>query len=187
MPRKGVDRTLEAVAALASEFPDLVYVVAGDGPQRAELERRASAPDLAGRVRLLGDVEDADVPALHRLAEVFLLPSRREAGDEVEGFGVSLVEASASGLPVIGGRSGGIPEAVLEGGTGLLVDPDEPASIARALRRLLEDRELARRLGRRGREEVVRHFNWDRAAAEAWQVVEEAAGGVRLSPVARQT
>ena len=175
MPRKGVDRTLEAIASLAPEFPDLVYLVAGDGPQRPELERRASAPDLAGRIRLLGDVEDADVPALHRLADVFLLPSRRESGDEVEGFGVSLVEASASGLPVIGGRSGGIPEAVLDGETGLLVDPDEPASIARALRRLLDDRELAGRLGRRGREEVERYYNWDRAAGEVWALLEEVA------------
>ncbi|HEY7530520.1 MAG TPA: glycosyltransferase family 4 protein [Gemmatimonadota bacterium] len=176
MPRKGVDRTLEAVAQLAAELPDLVYVVAGDGPQRPELERRASAPDLAGRVRLLGDVEDPDVPALHRLADVFLLPSRREPGDEVEGFGMSLVEASASGLPVIGGRSGGVPEAVREGETGLLVDGDDPRSIAAALRRLLEDPELRRRLGHAGRREVERTLNWDRAAAEAWGVVEDVAG-----------
>jgi phosphatidylinositol alpha-1,6-mannosyltransferase len=175
MPRKGVDRTLEAVAALAPEFPDLVYVVAGDGPQRAELERRAAAPDLAGRVRFTGEVEDADVPALHRLADVFLLPSRREAGDEVEGFGMALVEAGASGLPVIGGRSGGIPEAVVEGETGLLVDGGDPRAIAGALRRLLEDAELARRLGAGGRREVERRLNWERAAAEAWGIVQEVA------------
>jgi phosphatidylinositol alpha-1,6-mannosyltransferase len=176
LPRKGVDRTLEAVAALAPHFPDLVYLVVGDGHHRATLESRAAAPDLAGRVRFLGWVEDADLPVYYRMAELFLLPSRRDPGIEVEGFGLVLSEAGASGIPVIGGDSGGASEAVVEGETGLLVDPEDPREIAATLRRLLEDRALAERLGRGGREAVLRYFNWDRAAAEAFSIVREAAG-----------
>lgn len=174
-PRKGVDRTLEALTTLA-EFPDLVYVVAGSGSMAGELERRAVALGLGGRVRFQDDVADADLPAYYRMADVFLLPSRREPGDEVEGFGIVLSEAGASGIPVVGGRSGGVPEAVIEGETGLLVDPEDPRAIAAALHRLLLDRPLAERLGRGGRVAVERYFNWDRAAAQAWQVVCEVAG-----------
>ncbi|MBA2564610.1 MAG: glycosyltransferase family 4 protein [Gemmatimonadetes bacterium] len=182
--RKGIDRTLEAISVLGAAFSDLVYVVAGEGPQSEALARRSSAPDLAGRIRFLGHVPDAELPAWYRMAEVFLLPSRRELGDEVEGFGIAALEASASGVPVIGGRSGGVPEAVAEDRTGLLVEPRDPRSIASALRRLLTDTGLAARLGRGGREAVLRHFNWDRAAAEAWDVVEAIAAGVpRRAPV----
>lgn len=173
--RKGVDRALEAVAALVPEFPDLVYVVVGDGSQRSALERRAAAPDLAGRVRFVGWVGDEELPAFYRLGEVFLLPSRRERGDEAEGFGIVLSEAGASGVPVIGGDSGGVRDAVRDGETGLLVDPESSDAVAGALRRLLGDPVLAERLGRGGREWVERYYNWDRAAREAWAIVEEVA------------
>ncbi len=172
--RKGADRMLEAVAVLAPELPDLVCVVAGEGPHRAGLETRAAAYDLRGRVRFAGRVADRDLPALYRAADVFLLPSRRVGADEVEGFGIVLCEASASGKPVIGGRAGGVPEAVIEGETGLLVDPDDPRAIAEALRAVLTDRTLAARLGEGGRRAVLSYFNWDRAAGEAWAIVCEA-------------
>ncbi len=175
--RKGVDRALDAVAALAPELPDLVYVVAGEGPGRAALEARSSAGDLAGRVRFVGYLPDAELPACYRMADVFLLPSRCDGADEVEGFGIALSEASASGLPVIGGRAGGVPEAVIEGETGLLVDPDDPREIAGALRTILSEATLAERFGAAGRAAVQRYFNWDRAAADAWAIAREAAEG----------
>lgn len=184
-PRKGIDRTLEAVATLAAEFPELVYVVVGEGTQRAALEARAAAPDLAGRVRFVGHLTDGDLPSCYRLAELFLLPSRHTRGDEVEGFGIALTEASASGLPVIGGRAAGVPEAVIEGQTGLLVDPEDPRAIADAARAILTDATLAARLGAAGREMVQRYLNWDRAAGEAWSVVREVAEA-RPRPAARR-
>jgi phosphatidylinositol alpha-1,6-mannosyltransferase len=184
--RKGIDRALEAVAALAATFPDLVYVVVGEGPRRAALEARAGAPDLSGRVHFVGRAADGELPALYRMADVFLLPSRREGAEDVEGFGLALSEASASGLPVIGGRAGGVPEAVLEGETGLLVTPEDPREIAGALRALLADPPLAARLGAGGRAAVQRYFNWDRAAAEAWAIAREAADG-RPSVAARRS
>jgi phosphatidylinositol alpha-1,6-mannosyltransferase len=180
-PRKGIDGALEAVAALAGEAPDLIYLVVGEGSQRPALEARARRADLAGRVRFVGHVSDDELPAFYRLAEVFLLPGRREEPDEVEGFGIALCEAAASGLPVIGGASGGIPEAMEAGRTGLLVDGRDPRSIAAALLALLADRELAERLGCAGREAVLRYLNWDRAASEAWAIVREAGGRPRAA------
>ncbi|MFN2432596.1 MAG: glycosyltransferase family 4 protein, partial [Gemmatimonadota bacterium] len=185
--RKGMDAALEAVASLAGEFPDLVYVVAGAGPRNEDLRRRASSADLAGRVLFLGDVADDELPALYRAAELFLLPSRREAGDEVEGFGLVLLEASATGLPVVGGRSGGVADAVLEGETGILVDPASSADLARAMRALLADPGLAARLGGGGRDAVLRRFNWDRAAGEVQGILAELAGeGNRRRPWRRR-
>jgi phosphatidylinositol alpha-1,6-mannosyltransferase len=84
----------------------------------------------------------------------------------VEGFGISLVEASACGLPVIAGRSGGIPEAVRDGKTGLLVDAERPEAVAGTLRQVLRDRELAARLGAAGRHAVETYYNWDRVVAD---------------------
>jgi phosphatidylinositol alpha-1,6-mannosyltransferase len=103
---------------------------------------------------------------------VFVLASGRH-GLLVEGFGIACVEASACGLPVIGSRSGGIPEAVREGETGLLVDPDDPAAVAGAAVRLLEDEALRRRLGAAGREAVERYYNWDRVTADLIRIDRE--------------
>jgi phosphatidylinositol alpha-1,6-mannosyltransferase len=120
---------------------------------------------LDDAVRLLGFVPDAELPALYNAADCFVLASRRY-DLLVEGFGISVVEASASGLPVIGSRSGGIPEAVREGETGLLVDSDDPAALAAAAIRLLGDEALRRRMGAAGRVAVERYYNWDRVAAD---------------------
>ena len=91
----------------------------------------------------------------------------------VEGFGISLAEASACGIPVVAGRSGGIPEAVRDGETGMLVDAERPDAVAEALRGLLADEALRRRLGAGGRRAVVEHYNWDRVAADLARIGHE--------------
>lgn len=165
---KGIDTGLRVLAALRHEFPDLRYAVVGSGIQLAQLEALARDLELAGRVHFLTDVPDADLPALYNAAEIYLGLSRTTEL-MAEGFGISLSEASASGIPVIGGASGGIPDAVLEGQTGLLVDPDRPEPAIDAVRALLNDRELGRRLGAGGRHAAERYFNWDRVSAELYQ------------------
>jgi phosphatidylinositol alpha-1,6-mannosyltransferase len=96
--------------------------------------------------------------------------------ERVEGFGISLVEASACALPVVAGKSGGVSEAVKDGVTGLLVDPGEPAQIGAALRRLLEDRELRLRLGASGRRAVESYYNWNRVASDIEDLAQEFRG-----------
>jgi phosphatidylinositol alpha-1,6-mannosyltransferase len=124
---------------------------------------------VASRVRFLTDVPDADLPGLYNSAEIYLGVSR-PAELMMEGFGISLSEASACGIPVVGGSSGGIPDAVIEGETGLLVDARTPAAVIDAVRLLLLDRSLARRLGDGGRKAVESYFNWDRVASDVQRI-----------------
>jgi phosphatidylinositol alpha-1,6-mannosyltransferase len=162
---KGIDTVIRALPAIRAVFPGARYAVAGIGSRQSALEELAAELGLGDAVRLLGFVPDDALPALYTAADVFVLVSRRY-DLLVEGFGISLVEASASGLPVIASRSGGIPEAVREGETGFLVEPDDPASVAATAIRLLGDEALRRRMGAAGRTAVQTHYNWDRVAAD---------------------
>jgi phosphatidylinositol alpha-1,6-mannosyltransferase len=123
-PHKGVDMVLRALPAIIARAPDVGYVVAGKGPEREKLKKLAHKIGVAERVRFLGEVSERDLPALYNLASVYVGASRRAERLGVEGFGISLVEASACGLPVVAGRSGGIPDAVRDGETGFLIPPD---------------------------------------------------------------
>jgi phosphatidylinositol alpha-1,6-mannosyltransferase len=138
---------------------------------------------LDGRVRFLTGVPDADLPALYNLAQVSVGVSRRTA-QSVDSFGLSLAEAQSSGVPVVAGRSGGVPEAVRNGETGLLVEPESAEETADAIRTLLRDPERAQRLGQAGRREIERFYNWDRATKELVAIAEEFAGAGAADVVA---
>ncbi|MDQ7857872.1 MAG: glycosyltransferase [Armatimonadota bacterium] len=131
-----------------------VLLLVGDGPLRADLEARCRAAGLAGRVVLTG-VRD-DVPAVLRRADVFVLASRWE------GLPLAIIEAMMSGLPIVATTVGGVPEVVVEGETGLLVSPQDPEALARALERLLGDGALRHRMGAAGRQRALREFAADR-------------------------
>jgi phosphatidylinositol alpha-1,6-mannosyltransferase len=169
---KGIDTVLRVMAMLGNEFPDLRYAIVGSGPRLAQLQDLARTLGVADRVHLLTSVPDEDLPALYNNAEIYLGVSR-PVELMIEGFGLSLTEASACGIPVIGGLSGGIPDAVREGETGLLVDPEHPEAVVNAVRLLLRDSEQARRLGAGGRKAVESFFNWDRVVADVVRIGEE--------------
>jgi phosphatidylinositol alpha-1,6-mannosyltransferase len=114
-----------------------------------------------------------DLPDIYALADVFVMLSREQLETcDVEGFGLVFLEASACAKPVIGGRSGGIPDAIVDGVTGLLVNPHDPEDIANALARLLMHRDLATRLGQQGRSWVVKYFSWGRAADQVQGILQ---------------
>ncbi|HEY3279590.1 MAG TPA: glycosyltransferase family 4 protein [Gemmatimonadales bacterium] len=159
---KGVDTAIKAVAECRRGGLDVSYLVVGAGKQRAAYGRLAEELRIADAVRFVGNVPDQDLPALLNLGAAYIGVSRRADGTRVEGFGVALAEASACGIPVIAGQSGGLAEAVRDGETGLVVDPDEPTVVAAALKRLLGDQLLARRLGQGGRKAIETYYNWDR-------------------------
>jgi phosphatidyl-myo-inositol dimannoside synthase len=161
-PYKRVDTALRAVAQCRKDGIDLNYLVVGSGKKRKEYQRLAQELDIAGHVRFVGNVPEAELPAVFNLATVYVGASRRADGSRVEGFGVALAEASACGLPVIAGQSGGLAEAVHDGETGFVVNPDEPEAVAAALKRLFGDQLLARRLGQAGRKAIETYYNWDR-------------------------
>jgi phosphatidyl-myo-inositol dimannoside synthase len=169
---KGADTGLRVMAALRDTHPDLGYLVVGSGPQQPQLEALAGELGVRDRVRFLTDVPDDDLPALYNCAEIYLGLSR-PAGLLMEGFGISLVEASASGIPVVAGRAGGVPDAVEDGVTGFLVDSSDPATVVESVRSVLGNTELALRLGRNGRRAVEEYFNWDRVAAEVRKTGDE--------------
>jgi phosphatidylinositol alpha-1,6-mannosyltransferase len=162
---KGIDTALRALAQLAPRYPDLAYAVVGYGDDLAAMEQLSLSLGLAERVRFLTQVPDADLPQLYNCAEIYLGLSRY-MDERVEGFGISLVEASASGLPVIAGNSGGVADAVRDDVTGILVDPERPDLVCAAVRRLLDNRELGLQLGAAGREAVQNYYNWNRVAED---------------------
>ena len=170
--RKGHDMVIQALAQVVRRIPDVTYLIVGDGPYRDDLDRLARAAGVRDRVVFAGRVDADGLPAIYALSDVFVMPSRvRPAACDVEGFGLVFLEANACGKPVIGGRTGGIPEAIVDGKTGFLVEPESVGDIAERLGTVLTDRELAAEMGRQGRTRVKAHFSWADAAAQVQELV----------------
>jgi phosphatidylinositol alpha-1,6-mannosyltransferase len=176
VPRKGMDVLIEAADRLVPSYPDLVVAIGGDGRELGRLRRQA-ASSLAS-VTLLGRISDTDRAALLGAADVFVMACRnRWMGLEQEGFGIVFLEAAAAGVPQIAGDSGGAAEAVVHGVTGLVVDqPDDPGSVAEALRTLLADPTLRKRMGAAGRARVQGSFDYDSLASRLASTLEKVAG-----------
>jgi phosphatidyl-myo-inositol dimannoside synthase len=161
VPRKGFDVLLRAAATLTGKHPDLKVVIGGTGRDRDRLEKvakEAGAPAI-----FLGRVPEEDLAAMHGAADVFAMLCRnRWGGLEQEGFGIVFLEAAASGVPQLAGRSGGAAEAVVHNETGLIVDnPDNVAEVADALARLLADGHLRADLGKAARQRAEEVFTYD--------------------------
>ncbi|MBV8455122.1 MAG: glycosyltransferase [Acetobacteraceae bacterium] len=156
VPRKGIDRAIEALPAIAAAIPDVHYLIVGDGDQREELRRLAATCGVTDRITFAGEVPQEQVPRYLALAELFVMPNRRLANGEEDGFGLVFLEANACGLPVIGGRAGGVPEAIIHGETGLLVDGTSTSNVAAAVIRVLTNRPLAARLAANARARALR-------------------------------
>jgi len=160
--RKGQDVLLAAWPRVLARFPDARLLIVGDGPMRRRLGEAAGA--FGGSVVVAGPVPEAELAAHYAAAQVFALPCRDDRrGLQTEGLGLSTLEASAAGLPVVVGRSGGSPASLLDSETGLLVDP-RPGPVAAALLELLADPGRARRLGAAGQRWVRERWGWEAAA-----------------------
>ncbi len=162
VPRKGVDRLIRAAALMGGRARKLVVVVAGTGPQERKLKRLAE--ELGVQAVFAGRVAESDAPACYALATVFCLPVKdRWFGLEIEGLGVVLVEAAAAGRPCITGRSGGTPEAVVDGVTGYVLGDPTPEAIADRLARLFDDPGLRAQMGQAGRAHAQEEFSTTKA------------------------
>lgn len=165
---KGLDVALHAMALLRSRGLAIEYHIAGDGDDRAYLEGLVRGLELEQVVTFLGPVPPQRLVEAYDGCDLFLLCSREQPsprGLGFEGFGIVFLEAAARGKAVVAGRSGGIPDAVADGQTGILVDPASPAAVADGIQRLLSDEGLRQRLGQAGRARVETTHNWDQAAA----------------------
>jgi phosphatidylinositol alpha-1,6-mannosyltransferase len=158
---KGHDVMLEALAGVRDQIPGVRWLVIGKGPLEGALRKRAAGLGLDDVVEFLGPVSDERRDQILSSAHVFAMTSR-EPPDSVggEGFGIVYLEAASFGLAVVAGNVGGPREAVVDGRTGLLVDPTDPGAVGAALVRLLGDREAARDMGLAGRDRVVEEFSW---------------------------
>jgi len=160
--RKGQDFLIDALPLISQKILNVHLLLVGEGPYRAELEKRSVALGVRDRITFIGRVQHSELPEYICAGDIFAMPSRsRLAGLEVEGLGIVYLEASACGLPVIGGTSGGAPDAVLEGETGFSVDGTSAPAIAEAAIRLLSNVEYAEKLGAQGREWIVKEWRWE--------------------------
>lgn len=176
-PRKGYHISLNAFAHLQMRFPEAVYNIVGRPPDQAYrtyLEGIIRRAELRG-VRFLGTIDPAQLDRLYREASIFLLLSQ-EVDRHFEGFGLVFLEAGAYGLPSVGSRSGGIPDVVIDGETGFVVDPLDAEAAGQAMIRLVEDPALSSRMGLGGRGRAE-HLTWDHYAAEQWEQYGRLLGG----------
>ena len=160
--RKGQDVLIEAMPAIIKDVPYAHLLMIGEGPYRGYLENRVKALGIQESVTFIGRIHYVDLPRYLCVGDLFVMPSRsRLAGLEVEGLGIVYLEASACGLPVIAGDSGGAPDAVLEGQTGLVVDGTQKTEVASAVVKLLLDPERSQAMGIRGRQWVIQEWRWE--------------------------
>ncbi|MEO5568451.1 MAG: glycosyltransferase family 4 protein, partial [Gemmatimonadaceae bacterium] len=166
VPHKGQDTGLRVLAELQNEFPDLRYVLVGDGHYEGDLRRLAVDLGVAARVVFAGDLTDAELSEAYATSTVYLGLSRIDRQINAEGFGISFLEAAASGVPSVAGDSGGVSSAVLDGETGFLVPPPEVTAAAGKVRALLTESLLRERMGAAARSAVENQFNWGRVARD---------------------
>ena len=159
--RKGQDRLIESMRAIVQEVPTAHLLLIGEGPYREYLQSLVRKYALDDHISFIGRIQYADLPQYICLGEIFAMPSRsRFFGLEVEGLGIVYLEASACGLPVIAGASGGAPDALIDGTTGVVVDGLDSAAIAVAAINLLNNPAQARLMGQAGRRWIVEKWRW---------------------------
>jgi phosphatidylinositol alpha-1,6-mannosyltransferase len=159
--RKGHDVVLKSLKLISNEMPSVRYVICGEGPDKNRLVSLIKEYNLDEFVVFTGALENDELRALYLVSDLFIMPSReiKEKGD-VEGFGIVFLEANYYGLPVIGGNSGGVPDAILNGRTGYLVDPMNVSEICDKMKRLLSNDELAKEMGNNGHRWVIENCLW---------------------------
>ena len=162
VPRKGQDTLIRAWPEVLAAVPDALLLIVGGGRYRAALARLAARTGVAGSVVFAGPVPWPELPAYYDAGDVFAMPCRtRRQGLDVEGLGIVYLEASAAGLPVIGGDSGNAPDAIRPGETGYVVPGRRPAGLVAALVELLTDPAVARVMGEKGMAWVDQEWRWD--------------------------
>ena len=162
--RKGFDYVLKSLPTVLENVKDAFYVIVGEGEDKSRLKTLVKDLKIEKNVLFAGKVSEEELPYYYAMSDVFVMLSRELRSGDIEGFGIVFVEANACGKPVIGGRSGGIEDAVLDGETGLLVNPTDTEEISKGIIKLLTDREYAERLGEKGRKRAEKEFNWKNTA-----------------------
>jgi phosphatidyl-myo-inositol dimannoside synthase len=170
--RKGQDQLILALPAIRQALPDVLYAIAGDGPERDHLQDLAKRTGVADCVQFLGEIDDDRLIACYQQCDLFVLPNRQVEKD-IEGFGMVLLEAQACGKPVLAGTSGGTAETMKVPQTGRLVCCDGPVLLAEQVIELLKDRAQLARMGKAARQWVVEQFDWTPLARQAQDLFQQ--------------
>ncbi len=173
--RKNQIALVEAMPAILERHSNAMLLLAGRGPMLHEISRRAYELGIRDHVALPGKVDGAELAAMYEAATIFALPCKDAGDGHVEGFGLVFAEAGAHGKPVVAGRGGGVEDAVIDGETGILVDPADATAITNAMLRLIDDPELATRMGAAGKARVEHNLNWQTFAANVARLCEDVA------------
>lgn len=176
--RKGHSHVLKALAKVRDIVPAFHYLIVGDGPEREKINNLIARLKLERHVSMVGKVVDKELIDFYNLCDLFVLANRDIEGD-LEGFGMVFLEANACGKAVLGGRTGGTSEAVIENSTGLLVDPENIDEIASALKTLISQPDLRKRLGANGLQRARAEFSWPKRAEQLRAVNEFVLGTKR--------
>lgn len=180
VPRKGQDRLLATWPQVRRRHPGAHLAIVGEGPIGDDLARAAADLGPDAGVVLPGRVDWSDLPAAHAAFDVFAMPCRtRRFGTDVEGLGIVYLEAQAVGRPVVAGRSGGAPEAVIDGTTGSVVDGGDDAALVDAIDRWLSDPSGRAAAGRAGRDWVEQRWTWEVIAARFVALLDEVVAAQR--------
>jgi phosphatidyl-myo-inositol dimannoside synthase len=169
--RKGHDMVIKALPSLAARVPNIRYVIVGVGEEEAKLLEAAKKTHVDHLVHFAGRVPEDQLPDFYRACDMFVLPNREDINQDIEGFGIVFLEANACAKPVIGGRSGGTSDAIIQGETGLLVNGENPQEIADAIFELAGNRAKAAEMGLRGRTRAIESFGWEGITQKIRQVV----------------
>ncbi|MFA6304727.1 MAG: glycosyltransferase family 4 protein [Patescibacteria group bacterium] len=169
--RKGQDAVIKALPELLQKFPNLVYLIVGEGPESLKLKTQSLKLGLENKVIFLANVSDEELSWYYQTADVFVMPAQNLAGD-VEGFGIVYLEAASFGLPVVAASCGGVMEAVLNEQTGLLVEPSNSKDLIEKISRLLADQEFHQRLGNAAKARVEQEFIWSKQAGALNKIIQ---------------
>ncbi len=154
-PRKGMEYLIDAIPIILDKKPSAQFVIVGKGSEKAKIEKKIEILHIENNVKLVGFVPDSELPHYYANCDLFVLNSLYEA------FGIVLLEAMASGKPVVATTVGGVPEVVMNGKTGFLVSPRKPKQLAEASIKILQDPEMKQKMGNSGLNRVLKRFSWD--------------------------
>lgn len=168
--RKGFDKVVKVMPAVLKQRPNLVYVILGAGEEINNLKSQISNLKLEKNIIIIAGATDDEKNLWYNLCDIFIMTSKNIAGD-FEGFGIVYLEANLAGKPVIAGRSGGVADSVIDGQTGLMVNPENINEIADAVIKLAENPNFRQRLGEQGRVRAIKEFNWEKQINKIYKVI----------------
>ena len=169
--RKGQETVIKAIKLLKSNYPELVYIMVGYEEDKEKYSNLISKLDLSDQVISVGQVPSSELESYYAIADIYILNSRRASDGDMEGFGISILEAAMMSKPAIGSKGCGIEDAIVDGETGLLVQPDSPIETANAIKKLIENKELRLSMGTNSRKRAINYFTWDRVVTEVDQLL----------------